>query len=139
MKITPSTFIRELVAKAFPEYTGRKFRLEIGPHVTLWNTAWDGGSRSQYVAVDLVTGAVSRPKAEVVRAFPKSSRTPSVDIPVDKIVIEHTIFCGKDVGITIYVGSANVFKGPGVEGAVAFPVQDVTGKWTSLAIRRASL
>ena len=50
MKLT-HTQARPIVALAFPDYLGRKFKLEFQYTITFYDTNWSGGTRNQYVCV----------------------------------------------------------------------------------------
>lgn len=88
--------------KAFPEYKGRKFSVEIAQDVYLSDLHWGGGSRNYYSAVSLETG----------KAFPALVGSPfsgpvlegsKVPLNASYVVAEHSIFQGHDMGITFYV------------------------------------
>lgn len=98
---------RDLAKFAFPEWRGRKISVADGNRVYVGGTFWDGGSRTEYVAVRLATGERCD--------LPRSARTPremggtapdaSVTVPEGVAVISHSVFCGKDAGCTITFGS----------------------------------
>ena len=98
-----------VVRAAFPEYNGQKFAVEVKERLTLHDLHWDGGTRNEYVAVKLASGESSRAK---VANAPWSERAEgaSVDIPPGIAIVEHSIFCGKDIGIRVYLNPANAAK-----------------------------
>ena len=93
---------------AFPSWTGRKARFSPRGTVHVGGTCWDGGTRSEFVAVRLATLETC--------SLPESSRTPremggtapdsTVTVPEGYALVEHTIFCGRDAGCTVYVAAA---------------------------------
>jgi hypothetical protein len=90
--------VRPIVEATFPTYRGRTFRVEFVETVTFRNTNWSGGTRSFYQAVRMTDGE----SVELARGFtpwanPVEGR--SVDLPEDIVVVEHVIFCGKDLGL----------------------------------------
>ena len=88
-------------------YAGRSFKAEAAESLRLDGNYWDGGSRSTYAGVNLMTGAVSSAVKDHGNPF-SSPQTPTVDIPVGCAIMEHSIFCGKDTGITFHVNPQNV-------------------------------
>ena len=88
--------IPAVIRGAFPGYTGPKWKVNVCTQVHLTGMEWGGGSRSQYHAVDLATGAVALPIAAA-----------TVDLPAGVAIVEHVMFCGKDMGCTIYLRPEN--------------------------------
>ena len=96
-----------LVALTYPEYTGRKFRLQVITRYYCSNY-WSGGSRNYVMAVEF------NPDGTMVirdpcyfnpitdeRAFSEIDMT---KIPNNIMLVEHAICSGKDCGISFYVG-----------------------------------
>ena len=94
-----------LVKAVFPEYKGRKFSIVASETVTFYDLNWGGGSRNVYRFVsdsgDIIGLPVATPWLE-----PNEGRT--VRLTPDILVIEHSIFCGKDLGIAIYTHPSNM-------------------------------
>lgn len=95
-----------IVRAAFPEYKGRTFRLSVSETLMLHNVHWDGGSRNEYVAVELGTGRAAPARLPAPWFVPGEGLR--VDLPVGSVVVEHSVWCGKDVGITIHSNPANI-------------------------------
>lgn len=97
--------VKELVAKTYPDYTGRKFRLEIQSSYLMENY-WDGGSRHYVVAVTL-DGDVQ----EAQRFNPMNDQRAHAEfkLPDDIMLVEHTIFCGRDCGLSFIVSPNSKF------------------------------
>lgn len=92
-------------------YSGRKFKAVVTESVYIPATAglWDGGSRDTFHAAELETGRTV--------AFPGQNEAPwgnrqahTVTLVPGIVVIEHSVFCGKDSGLTFYVHPDNATK-----------------------------
>jgi hypothetical protein len=100
--------IRKIVSACYPNYKGRKIKVEAKTTYVMSNY-WDGGSRDYAVAYHLASGETAQPS--VVTANPMRGQAHAqVDIPEGVAIVEHSIFQGKDVGIRIYVNPANMGK-----------------------------
>lgn len=92
-------------------YTGRKFRAEVCETYTVPMDAglWSGGTRETFHIVRLADGA----KLPVVEhnASPWSGRQ---DVPVKIepgfVLVRHSMFCGRDMGLTFHVHPADAVK-----------------------------
>lgn len=95
--------IPAIVAAAYPEYTGQKFRLAFKSTFRM-SDYWDGGSRTYVTAVKLEDGKLmmSTPDAVAHNPFNKQAHI-TFDIPKNVALVEHIFFCGKDLGIRIVV------------------------------------
>ncbi len=98
-------FCRRLALVAFPEYRGRKIRVEIAAEYRM-ESYWDGGSRRDCRAVDLTTGKVAPPVPAATNPMNPQAHA-VVRIPSGIAIVEHQIFCGQDAGITIYLTQEN--------------------------------
>jgi len=88
------------ILKYFPDYRGRKIKVEITPTITLWDLYWSGGTRAEYTILR------SDGTCKVVPTHdPWSERKEGVPLPLpdNVVVVRHLISCGKDTGLTIYV------------------------------------
>ena len=106
MKLNKSQ-VRDILKATFPEYRGRTFRIEFTPTVSFYNTNWSGGTRNIYVAVwsDGRTAKFNAPAPWV-----NVIEGQTIDMPQNVLIVEHTIFCGKDLGITIYAHPVHLPK-----------------------------
>jgi hypothetical protein len=89
-----------IISATFPDYTGKKVRVTGTESVTLHNLEWSGGSRSLYRActIDGVTlGAVAHGHIDNPAEGAKTS------IALGCAIVEHITFCGRDLGLRIYV------------------------------------
>ena len=106
MKINKSQ-VRPILEATFPEYRGRTFKVEFVPTITFYNTNWGGGSRNKYAAIGS-DGRTARLSVPAPWVNPVEGKT--IEIPTNVLVVKHTIFCGKDLGITIYAHPAHMPK-----------------------------
>lgn len=90
-----------IAKKCYPDYRGRKFRINQKGSVTFYNTNWGGGTRNSYAGVNYQNGKYE-PLADFSPWYnPAEGKT--IAIPQGYAVIEHSIFCGKDCGLTIHL------------------------------------
>jgi len=113
--------VKVLVEATFPEYRGRKFRLMASNSVVLTDLNWSGGSRSVYRACTITgqsTGDSSKYNAQA--PWNNQAEGKVLSIPPGFVVVEHSDFCGKDMGLRIYVNPADMpkFLTDGVVGVV---------------------
>lgn len=101
--LDPSPDVTDMARKVFPAYRGRKFRLDRSGTPVNVTSFWSEGSRDYFAAINLST-------SEVV-AVPQNG-TPfdggpiapnGVVVPAGFMLVEHSIFMGKDMGITFHV------------------------------------
>lgn len=105
--------IPSAILASFPDYRGRKFRLTPCESVTLTNAYWDGGSRSEYTAVNLDTGSATSACPAITNPFaptgPMGTRGPAVVvIPERTVIVARHVFCGHDSGIEIFARPSDV-------------------------------
>lgn len=97
-----------VMRKAFPTYAGKKYKLVVREGPMSLTSYWDGGSRDYYQIIQLADGehvAVRENGSGFVPSLP--------ELPVPcpgYAVVEHSIFCGKDAGLTLYVHPDNAVK-----------------------------
>lgn len=86
-------------------YSGRKFKAVVAESVTIPMTAglWDGGSRDVYRVVRVSDGAEMPASDQHSAPWDAQRRELKVDLQPGFAVVEHSIFCGKDAGLTFYV------------------------------------
>jgi hypothetical protein len=95
--------VKKLAKVVYPEYNGRKFSAEIQSRYYP-SDYWDGGSRNYMVAVDLKTGKIMEPSADAKNPYNNLAHK-EFNIPPGVGILEHSYFCGKDMGIRLYVSS----------------------------------
>jgi hypothetical protein len=94
------SIVKPILEAAFPEYTGRKISVEFTETVHIHNTNWSGGSRNEYVAVNMESSEVSELPEYAPWSNPVEGAT--VTLPTGAIIACHMMFCGHDLGIRIY-------------------------------------
>lgn len=96
--------VAKLIDATFPEYRGRTFKVEARRSVMLHDLNWSGGSRSQYRACSLDGQfAGSADKHNATAPWENKAEGQSVEIPRGACLVRHSIFCGKDTGLTFYI------------------------------------
>lgn len=95
--------VKQIIQDCFPSYRGRKVKVDnyIPQNLNSW---WDGGSRDYYVFYQPSTRKVFQVHSN--HPFFESNQPRNLNcetFPEDVILVEHSIFCGKDVGIHIHV------------------------------------
>jgi hypothetical protein len=102
--------IRHIVETCYPEYKGRKFRISTN-YPTHLRSYWDEGSRTWYCFYQLSTGK----HYDVEENHPyfgadKPYKLAGGILPKGIVIVAHSIFCGKDSGITIYANEDDLIK-----------------------------
>ncbi len=85
---------------AFPDYTGRKVKIEYTDRPLDLRSYWDEGSRNYYAIVRLADCQVM----SVPEQSMNDRQIAGVDtfvLPAGYVVVAHVIFCGRDLGLTI--------------------------------------
>lgn len=93
---------------AFPNYSGRKFRLEVTESVTFYDLNASGGTWNRYTLVSLDgQGAAALPHES-----PFNPRVEGATFMLQPhfVVVEHSHFCGKDLGLRFHVHPSDVAK-----------------------------
>lgn len=88
------------IKATFPEYNGRKIKVKFSEKITFYDTNWGGGTRNQYAALKM-DGTLSR-IITVPAPWINPIEGETAEIPAGILVVEHSIFCGHDLGITIH-------------------------------------
>lgn len=107
MNFSDSDFLKQIVRIAFPGYRGRKIKANLcrtGKKSTL--SYWDGGSRDEFVIVNLKTMTAQAIAGINPLNPPANWREPTV-IPEDCCIVEHSIFRGKDAGCTVHYAESS--------------------------------
>lgn len=107
VSITDPT-IRNIVRTCYPEWKGRKIKLESTTTYQMMDY-WSEGSRSYVVAYHLESGLTKEPRILTNNPMQHDAHA-RVQIPEGIALVEHVIFAGKDLGIRIHVNPANLAK-----------------------------
>lgn len=98
----PPYDFKAIVKAAFPAYNGRKIRVEKHTNNSLMTTSyWDGGSRDYFAIVNLQTMRAQQIPG-INPMNPPDNWRDTTEIPSNHVIVEHSIFCGKDVGCRIH-------------------------------------
>lgn len=97
-----------IVRKAFPDYSGRKFRVVPALSVQFNTTNWCGGSRNQYRVVRLQDGKTL--SVEVPAPWENRIEGHTVALTEGLCVVEHQIFSGHDLGVRVWVHPGNLAR-----------------------------
>jgi hypothetical protein len=92
--------VKQLLAMSFPAYKGRKVNATLLAGPISLDLNWSGGSRDQAVMIDLASG--TRKPLRAPSPFERAGHEPFMP-PPGVILAVHSIFCGKDAGVTFYV------------------------------------
>lgn len=106
LKLTSKQY-KQIVKATYPEYTGRTVKMVFTEKVSIYNTNWEGGSRTQYAAVNS-DGKVAHIDAPAPWLNMVEGAT--VSMPENALIVTHSIFCGQDAGITIYAHPCHLPK-----------------------------
>lgn len=100
--------IKSIALKAFPSYSGKKFRVETFRGPMNLSSYWSDGSKSSYVIVNMANDkAKAVPDSGAIQTGKPFQMT---TLPDGMAVVEHSISRGIDMGITIYVNAENLSK-----------------------------
>ncbi|MFH1918709.1 MAG: hypothetical protein ABIP48_02310 [Planctomycetota bacterium] len=102
--------VPEVFRLAFPSYRGRQYRVTAAESVMLDANYWSGGTKYTYRGVDLLTGKVLPPDCDEYGNPFVRPEVPTVAIEPGRAIVCHKVFCGKDLGLTIYVHPDNLAK-----------------------------
>lgn len=102
----PDKTISKIVNATFPSYRGRKFKLSTNIPSKL-NSYWSGGSKDEFVFYELSTGKILNVNSNHPLFETKNPRDLG-KLPNGLVIVKHSIFCGKDMGITIYVNKEDL-------------------------------
>lgn len=108
----PFKDVASFIRRYFPEAKSRrpvKVSVRKSYHVSDY---WDGGSRNYAVFVNLRTGENVDPKQvqQLTEGHVYHLPYGSVELSEGFAVIEHCIFCGKDLGYRVYVGDKTILN-----------------------------
>lgn len=104
----PDAFLKEIVARTFSGYTGKKIQISNQIPSEL-RSYWDGGSKTSYCFFNLSTK-----ESQMVGTnhpfFEPDKPSHLESLPIGFVLVSHSFFCGKDMGITIYVNEEDMTK-----------------------------
>jgi hypothetical protein len=103
-KIEPG--VKKIISACRPDYKGRKVEVSDSIPNEL-HSYWDEGSRNYWSIYDIETGKVRQVSSNHPFFEERSPRTlkdffGQDKLPQNKLLVKHNIFCGEDLGITVY-------------------------------------
>jgi len=94
--------IQKIIKGTFPDYNGRKISIRVAKSFVP-DQSWSGGSRTIWKLVRM-DGKVYDPGHSLSSGpFNSPQAFTHFDIPDGCMIVQHSIFCGKDTGISILV------------------------------------
>ena len=99
--------VRPILEATFPEYKGRSFKVEFAETIMFHDTNWAGGTKNTYVAI-ATDGRTAR--LNVPAPWFNAVEGARMTLPLNILIVKHAVFCGKDLGITIYAHPAHMPK-----------------------------
>ena len=102
----PDSTIQEIIRNCYPGYNGKKISISSDIPSSL-DSYWSEGSKNYYCFYHLSEKKVI-PVHTNHPAFEKNRPRDLNKLPDQIVIVEHTIFCGKDFGITIYVNVSDL-------------------------------
>lgn len=102
----PAKEVKWLTSIAFASKK-RETRIVVTEKVTFHNTFWDGGSKSDYVAVKLSSNEAATLD---VGSSPWNAVAEGKTVTLEPgfAIVEHSVFCGKESPLTVYLHPSNV-------------------------------
>jgi hypothetical protein len=98
--------IRDLCRKAYPDYTGRKFQIEVRAYPINCASYWSGGSGDYFTFMRMDTLEImSVPQQSAFDR--KVEGVNEVSLIPGMVCIKRTYFCGKDLGCKVYIHPEN--------------------------------
>jgi hypothetical protein len=89
----------KIAVSAFPGYKGKRFKIATASCFSPNLNHWEGGTRTYQV---LISRRGERRQVPECGTMFVGSHGP-IDIPPGFLIIEHSIFCGKDMGLTFLI------------------------------------
>jgi hypothetical protein len=95
----------KIALKAFPEYNGKKFSVQVFSGPMRLDSYWSGGSKNTW-------RVVAMSDAPLVASVPENGGHPMQfggniaqlsELPPGFALVRHCLFCGKDLGLDVYV------------------------------------
>jgi hypothetical protein len=101
--------VKKVALAAYPDYSGRKFKVVVETSPINVSSYWDGGSNNYFVFLRLDNLKTWEMPGQSINDV-KVEGAENVSLIPGMVCVEHTYFCGKDLGITIHVHPENAPK-----------------------------
>ena len=100
-------FTKRIFKLAYPAYRGRTFKLSIYEDGVEhnWNSYWSGGSREYFAFIKLSTMELM---VAPQNGTPFDRASYRGQLPAGIVAVRHSIFCGKDTGLTIIARASDI-------------------------------
>lgn len=110
IKVSPRD-VAAIIRATFPGYKGRKVAIRPVESVWFHDVNWSGGSRNQYRACTL-DGRPTEKQPDTGARAPWDNPYDGLRVPTAQgfCIVEHCMFCGKDLGLRIYVHPSDMPK-----------------------------
>lgn len=92
--------VKAILRATFPNYRGRKVRVALFDRPLYLDLSWSGGTRDSVALIDFTNGRIGHLRCP--SPWARGAYDP-VDCPPGALLVVHSIFCGVDSGVTIYV------------------------------------
>lgn len=102
----PDDLLTKIISSCFPDYKGKTIKLSDNPPKDL-DSYWVDGSKNSFVFYDLSTGKLFDVKSNHPM-FEANNPRHLDKLPENIALVKHCIFCGKDLGITVYLHPKNI-------------------------------
>lgn len=102
------SLLEPLIRATFPEYAGKTCYVEVRETISFHDLNWSGGSRNQYRACTIdgkPTGSLD--KFNQAAPWNNPAEGAKAQIPPGLVVVQHCLFCGKDLGLTFSYNAAD--------------------------------
>ena len=100
---TDSKVISGFAKRGFPAWRGRKLFVQVSDRARTLASYWDGGSKDSFVVLHLgERGNVVKVSYPPMSAPFSAKAEPYVPVK-GQVLVEHSIFMGKDGGCTVYI------------------------------------
>ena len=100
-------FTKRIFKLTYPAYRGRTFKIAVyeddAEHD--WNSYWSGGSRDYFTFVKLDTMELM---VAPQNGTPFDRASYHGPLPPGVVAVRHSIFCGKDAGLTIIARASDI-------------------------------
>lgn len=102
--------IKLIARTAFPDYKGKMFQLKVATGPLNMRSYWDGGSRDYWMLLNTATGVAQEMPAQHPFFDKQILGSDKVELVENVVAVQHCIFCGKDLGLTVYIHPSNATK-----------------------------
>jgi hypothetical protein len=100
-----------LVARCYPAYRGRKWKVSRQRAISMYDNYWSGGTKGTYTLVNMDSMEILPiGNSEAPWSALGEDKIKRREIPLNALILKHTIFQGHDLGITFIVHPDSVAR-----------------------------